>query len=665
MRKEFYPTSARLLLKLAEAENEHWANNATGVFIDHFQLYLSGTEAEPSEKFKIIKEILNQDSVKQKEIAVKALNTALLDEPFAGDEISIMETPSGKTFKDWQPKTWGERWDYHRQALEYLTSIIETDNNSQKIKDQAREVIACNINSLLTYIQLYGDVKKTINCVIDVYGRHWPKAFNNIQNLIQYNKKLTPEHKKNAEEFLELLHPQPKDMKQQLRHYITECPYNMLYNDNSKKSEQYNKKIIQLAKDFKKYLETEDEDKKVSALHTLFHGEQRNTINFSRELSLVLENSENFLTKLLENIKIWKKNKNFNPSFLCGFMKGLKKPDAVQKILDVLSHEEDLHDLILPAYHCLELKDLDIKRLIKIIKTTNLDTINLSNLSIAQRCKLVSPKCMAELVTALLNKNTKYNLPALEIYNYYVYGNTETKQNFPADTLFQIITKQELLTDSKQFRHSLEYSYEKAVMDIMETKYANKFAVFFFDFLLEYRKPLSNLRVSFNCLQNILRQILKKYPDIFLKKLSEKLNSSLDMRFIFRHSLFLSEQNPLSSIDETALKKWCKTDVKVVVFLAENLRLLERTSWSPFARFLLDEYGDQESLTEAVSANISSFFWKGPLSQYYENIKTAMEELKNHKHQNVRDFAENQIHYLEEKIQREKQNEEVREKLNI
>lgn len=43
-RSKSFNIASRLLMKLAAAENEDWANNATGMFQQLYQLYLSGTE---------------------------------------------------------------------------------------------------------------------------------------------------------------------------------------------------------------------------------------------------------------------------------------------------------------------------------------------------------------------------------------------------------------------------------------------------------------------------------------------------------------------------------------------------------------------------------------------------------------------------------------------
>lgn len=60
--RELFPDAARLLLRLAEAENENTGNNATGVFADLFSPghgAVAPTEAPPDERFPVLREALN------------------------------------------------------------------------------------------------------------------------------------------------------------------------------------------------------------------------------------------------------------------------------------------------------------------------------------------------------------------------------------------------------------------------------------------------------------------------------------------------------------------------------------------------------------------------------------------------------------------------------
>jgi len=78
--RELFADAARLLLALGEAENETYANNASGVFADLFSPAwgpVSPTEASPQERFPVIVEAIGSDSIERKKLALRALRRAL------------------------------------------------------------------------------------------------------------------------------------------------------------------------------------------------------------------------------------------------------------------------------------------------------------------------------------------------------------------------------------------------------------------------------------------------------------------------------------------------------------------------------------------------------------------------------------------------------------
>ena len=186
--KELYPQSARLLLKFAEAEdNDNWGPKAADVFTKHFQLYLSGTEAPPDLKFQIIDEIIQSSSIKQKEIALKALDKSLETRSWTGSSDDIMHTKSGKTYKAWQPKTYDEQWDYLRQALKYLVEFTTKDKH-QEIQKTALKITSDNLNPLLKE-GLYDDVEKAVKEIVSVHGSHQPSIIHTLLWFMKYNSK--------------------------------------------------------------------------------------------------------------------------------------------------------------------------------------------------------------------------------------------------------------------------------------------------------------------------------------------------------------------------------------------------------------------------------------------------------------------------------------------
>ena len=82
---------------------------------------MSGTEAEAKMRFEIIDEIQKSQSIKQKEIALQALDKALRTGGFSGPD--IVQTKTGQSFTDWEPKNFSEQRDYFCTALGYLTQF--------------------------------------------------------------------------------------------------------------------------------------------------------------------------------------------------------------------------------------------------------------------------------------------------------------------------------------------------------------------------------------------------------------------------------------------------------------------------------------------------------------------------------------------------------------
>ena len=693
VRKKLYLDSARLLLKFAEAENEYHngqpiSNNSTGIFTHHFQILLSGTEAEPNMKFKIIDEIEQSGSTTQKEIAIKALKEALPRQSAVGFSDSVMQTTKGEQFQDWRPKTYGESWDYFQKALEYLVKFATKDENKE-VQNNAKTVIAQNLSSFLVISNLHNDMDKAVQSVISVHGAYWPEAIRNLRWFIKYkSKKTTKENIKKADEILKILQPRKRDINKRLKLYVKED--NDLYDLEESKNKNipngYNIQFESLIEDFKNYLENEDESKITPILHLLFHGKQSNTISFVREVSQKLKNPSKLVTLLSGLIKEWKKHPDFNPSFLSGFLDGLNKKNAdiVQKILDNISNDNHLADLILPAYWSLRLQDQDIKRLIKVInnKSVKINACELKYLSTAQKCQSVSVEVMEKLISILTDKNIEFSWFALHIYSYYVSSKPGEKEKL-LHILYKLLTRNKMLTqDKKRYDTMNGHFYKKAVSDVLDSTYGKRFSEIFTSEVLSSKLSLFEFPIDDYYIKECFKKVMAKYPDTVLSAIINCGKNNFNMQDIFE-DIFGSKDslgggwdifntNSSCILDAQKLKKWCeKAPDKIPAFLARNMNLFsydqekKKWLWSSFALFLFDKYGDREDVTRAITMNLSSFQWAGGVLKYLQQIKTIVEELKDHKHKNVREFCEKEIEFLEERIKQEKQTQKEREEFGV
>ena len=763
VKKEFYLKAARLLLRFAEAENEDWSNNATGVFTGHFQLYLSGTEAEPKEKFCIIEEIQESKSVERKKIALQALGKALSTGPFSSSS-DIMQTTSGKVFKDWIPKTYNEQWDYFRKALNCLVQFATKDENAE-IQERACNFIAGNLGFLLKQ-DLYDEVKKVIKTVwlenseqrrvdgntvlkvdsllkndkthqstvsrkgqITINNRepHRVSAVNELSDFLEYNsKKITKDKKKRVEKMLDLLQS-GQSLEDRIHSYITECSWSNLYNQvQGKEDKRYKESFQELIEDFinlieggerkipdrgqpdlKSYTDREISKKQkdyfsedaCSALKLLFHGEQRNTRLFAKDLVHSLQDPFTFAVKLLDLAKEWKQNKNFSFTFPAGVLAELNHINRkkTSRLLDKIADDDTLRDFLISSYRYMDLRDQDITRLISVMDKMTPQALNeLRDLTTGQRCKLVSADVIGNLMRVLTQKKeSRFSWDALQIYTYYENKQKpKEKQTKLLPILYDVLTRDGLLSEKILDPVMNGHNYREAVDCIINSEYGSRFPTTFLSQIIKSESALYDFSVDSYTIKTCFKKILKKYPEPILSGITKILIASdnpkgntknqlknfqqslFKIQWIFEHNnsigdpLLVSENEggPLFVLTEKQLTEWCQTAPDCVpAFLAECLPLLNKNqeSWTTFAHFLFDEYGDRESITQAVSKNLHTFSIIGGKIHYFKKLIFVLKQIENHRRENIRNFVDREISFLEKRINLEEEERKEREEFGI
>jgi hypothetical protein len=77
LRQKSFISAARILMRIAAASNDTWGDSSASTFTNLFQLYLSGTEAGPSERFGILDEGISSKDPQLLQICVDALASTL------------------------------------------------------------------------------------------------------------------------------------------------------------------------------------------------------------------------------------------------------------------------------------------------------------------------------------------------------------------------------------------------------------------------------------------------------------------------------------------------------------------------------------------------------------------------------------------------------------
>ena len=136
-RREFFHRAARLLLGLAEAENEQCTNNATGIWLQLFRPFLSGTEVPGLERLAFLRQLYEtRESYEKRRLIIRAAGAAVERRDVSrGSEGEMLGGYAPR--EEWRPTTGAE----HKQMIQSALSLIESGlaDPRVEVRDQAFE----------------------------------------------------------------------------------------------------------------------------------------------------------------------------------------------------------------------------------------------------------------------------------------------------------------------------------------------------------------------------------------------------------------------------------------------------------------------------------------------------------------------------------------------
>lgn len=125
--EDCFSASAELLLKLAEAENSTYGNNATGTFVQLFGLApgMAATQASASHRIAILRDVLDSESAERRRIGLAAAQSALST---GGGTRLVGPEHQGlrKQIDFWFPETYEELWQAYQDVWEMVTAKLDT-----------------------------------------------------------------------------------------------------------------------------------------------------------------------------------------------------------------------------------------------------------------------------------------------------------------------------------------------------------------------------------------------------------------------------------------------------------------------------------------------------------------------------------------------------------
>ena len=644
------------LLLLASNENESWSNNATGIFKQLFRTFLSGTEAPPNLRLKVIDSALGSDKEPVRKLATEALEMAI-DINGGTRTIGAEYQGSGEPLQEWRPKIWGDAFKYWEQALERLCNlVIEKD----PLASLAKTSIANHIRGLMIYGRV-NILDRVIKRIVDQDGPLWPAALDSIKLSLSYEgNKMPNEGKAKLKEWVSLL--TPDDLADRLNILVTNPPYEHEKDDDEK--------FVDIAAKNAKLLADElasDLDSLVSLIDNLLVGEQRQAYWFGKKLIEAAGRWEPLLSEVISKVV---NIEDSNINLLLGILNGIFNLDISEwnNIVEIFYNKEILNKYYANVLVTGKVTIEQLECVTELIDKNKIEPIAANTFLYGRPLDHLNYIDVTQFVKNLASISENCLWIALDILSMYCHGDNE-KWNNCKSTFKEIVVKLRLDRDKKnQGQLEMHHWY-----DVVKKLLRDDDKVFAIDITRQILTSCTN-KLSYgdmwHYIQPIVRIIFQKHAKDVWPLFSEAIRNAVPLeeyrliQLLGSGSSFKKKKpSVLSELPDEILTEWCLQNTETAPeFVAQTTDVLLETNdkyqISPRAQFLIDNFGDNEKVLSELSANLSSFGWTGSLVPYLHKEVEALKELKDHKNINVRNWVNRRLDYLSKMIERETRRDE-------
>lgn len=653
--KSLFYNAAEIILNLADAENETWSNNATGLFKSLFKLYLSGTECPALDRLNILIENINGEDTNKKRICLEAIGQALDMRTFIRS--SGAEKQGNITLKDWEPST-------PRDILEYIMSLLDILKNEimnkTSFSQKAKDILGENMRSII-HIGGANIILDFMESVISYDRNGWNKALIALNHIKAFDmKNCTPDSTKkihNLEHLLKL-----DDIADEIRfNIISENSWHLYHKGNTKDDTEnlvksYSLKLKEQTSVLNELL---PELNSAHNYHVFLLGKSIASLLSSDEASHIIETSSEYILQKVQKI--------IGCSFINGifaFLDFNNQDEIIDKYLDEWKTNAKSAVLAVLVTRTLKNTQKNYKRLTYMIDSYDFEDYVYFYMPIIG--SEIYPKEFEDvfkLINSLLNKKkTASSEAVIHILNNIITNTDEVPLKFEKFIL-DVIHNFDILSN---LNNNL-YEYEcKNLWNAVFYKQSNIQKEAILNILLqrllnERDNSIKETNLKFY-IRDLIILTLQKNEITTLNVLSNIIAQNDINWGILNIHLFSFASKDESMIDGYGwdiLKSYIDKDIKFGMFLAKNVKLLDNNKLGDNYKNILEYCYHNKTILEELRSNIFSFTWCGDVRDYYGKVKSLITPYQQNPTSQIREWANQIISILNEHIDRETKQKEL------
>lgn len=642
--------AALLLAKFSLAENESWANNATGQLLQFFHVALSGTETTLRQRLDVIEELrtLGDEYIP---IVLKVIDSAFSYSHFSRN--AGYEHIDGKVYTDFEPMG-VDICEYWEGCIKILGELLQYRPDSV---NQIADIIVSHVYDLSLRSGCYDYLEKLINMVVNARGNEWPEMHKQLLKLKRYNQdRLSTERKAKIDGWLKLFGAKDFLLTLDEVHATFYADNRELsFEDKMAHAVEYFTPIAKRFRDEKLYSDSE--------LVLRLLDSQTNEIAFIRAISnvLTLQQVKELFDVIIKNIA--GKAQDYQSSFLNILYFSLPESEAKRKFLQSIYDLKKYQQYIVLKTNS-ETSDL------KVLKEV-VDIIN---------NKHISPKTSLRQYLYRVNIDSSERMFEVCSYIRKNVGNSEDilLDYIVANEFSSFILEGEMKTLTMELL--LNYDYAKSTVDaynvnslvtnILESGKEVDFAISYNKKLLREIKDYDSFRVN----EHLYYTLLPKYQDSILGDILKEIsNRESDFWYFGGKDLGSGDGfgvGPLFQCNIETIKEVCLQESQGclpyrLAYLAPVFDYSDKDepSFSQFFYWLLehfDSFKEQEEILSEFSSNMGSYSWVGSIIPLLEKKINCFKKLEHHTNTIVKKWVIENILSLSEQLRKEQNSESYR-----
>jgi hypothetical protein len=663
-REETFFEATKILYHFAVHENEHIANNATGVLLQLFQIYLPNTSVNLAKRLEVLNwAIYHSQNEEYIKFALKIIKKGFQNNHFTG-WLGVEQQGLDLPLENYKPKLHNEIWDYW-QSLTDLTLHLE-ENQDDEIKLDAQKIIAEKIDIIISSSKEPELLKDKVINIAQNLPHKWEDLHHSVSWSLKHDKgSFSTRLLKIFEELVEI--SKPNTLRERIKSIVTKPDYALIPKNENKKNRDYFRAkteslAIKVSKDLNSFY---------SDLDAVLFGEQFNNYHFGCRIAKETQNLE-IIDKCFE---IWTENKvNQNDAFLLGYFEGIENKELLRPYYNKFYQDENL------CIHCF--------RLIINLKPTEKEFFELFDLMDKHQIDITifdrltwgtfildnfDTESLLKFCQKLIASNNKGKIIAINAFHrfcskhYIIEGDNWLNCK---DKIKELILNNNFFVIPERKDGSFELNFSEFVEKFLEDNDDAFMGKILNDSIIIYKGFRVNEVEYFDksTIKEIQKKIFEKNFQLAWTEIGKSMLEDACIGFNLRMEYnFLSSERIFENQDEGFLFEWAKDNTPEGPKLVANLVPYENTQnpsngslWNSLIRKLIDNFGNDRDLLSIISANIGTFSSIGSGKGNYEFRKKLFEELKNHTIKEVKKWAVYNIDEYAKRVRRaEIQDEEV------